>query len=265
MDDPQAIAERFRTVARTIVADTAAVAEDAFAMINKDAPTNPPPEQADNGAAAPPAPPKGGAGQAYTAGEAVKTLSSLFKVAVTGAINLARVPLQSQPENQPMLMADHLGTVAARSAADVDRVAQDAAALIDRNAFTQNQWVDTAIKLTSIAMIRGAEVIETVGAGPGRYGNPAKTSDPIVVAADADNDRELKVLNLGRPGVKDEDITALVRFGPADAIVVKGTETFLLRGKSEVTLTVNAAGIPSGLYLGTISIAGAEKSVTIAL
>lgn len=262
MDDPQAIADRFRAVAHTIVAETAAVAEDAFAQINKNANTNPVPVQGDNGQAQADAEGDGDAN--YTAGDAVKTLSSFFKVAVTGAINLARVPLQSQPENQPMLMADHLATVAARSAADVDRVAHDAAALIDKNAFTQNRWVDTAIKLTNIAMIRGAEVIETVGAGPGRYGHPDKASDPIPVEPDPDKDRTLEVVRLGRLGV-DEDIRALVRFGPADSIVIQGNDTLLLRGKSKVTLTVNAAGIPSGLYLGAIKVAGADSEQPVAI
>ncbi|MET0898693.1 MAG: hypothetical protein ABWY45_12350 [Mycobacterium sp.] len=257
MDDPRAIAERYRQVAHKIVAETSAVAEAAFAKTNRDSPTNPPPAQSDNGH-------ESGSTGNYTAGEAVKTLSGLVKVAVTGAINLARVPLQSQPDNQPMLMADHLATVAARSAADIDKVAQEAATLIDRNAYTQNQWVDTAIKLTSIAMIRGAEVIETVGAGPGRYGNPEKTSDPVVIGADENNDRKLAVVKLGRLGVK-EDIKDLVRFGPADAIAARGADVVLVKGAPAVTLTVNAAGIPSGLYHGTIRVGDDEKPVAIAL
>ncbi|BBY87507.1 hypothetical protein [Mycolicibacterium tokaiense] len=255
MDDPQAIADRYRRVAQSVVTETAAIADRAFAKINAGATTNPVDSDTD---APPTAPPP------YTAGDALATLSSLITVAVTGAINLARVPLQSMPESQPLLMADHLATVAARVATDVDQVAQQAAADVDANAFTPNRWVDTAIRLSSIGMIRGAEVIETVGAGPGRYTSPERTSDPIDVGVDEEHDRPLRVTSLQRPGLG-SDIAALARFGPAEAVVTKGSQPVLLRGHSTVTLTVNAAGIPSGLYLGEISVGEATLPVAIAL
>lgn len=256
MDDPRAVAERYRTVARAIVAETAAVADAAFTKINRGSPTNPASAQGNNAATTP----------NFTAGEAAKSLSALARVAVTGAVDLIRVPLQSQPENPPMLLADHLATVAARSSADIDKVAQDAAELIDKNAFTPNRWVDTAIKLTSIAMIRGAEALETLGAGPGRYNDTMRHSENIEVAPDEHQDRKVSVTGLARAGVKDEDITALIRLAPAGAVFTVDDQWFLRKAQKTFHLEVNSAGIPSGLYRCTVSVAGLpQKTVSIAL
>ena len=233
MDDAKVIAARYVRVAKKVIEDTAEVAQGAFKKL----------DPVQNREDAKPAEWDG----PYTAGDAIKDVSRLMTIAARGAIGLARVPLQTQPNNRPLLLADHLATVAARSISDIDQVAHDAAALVDAEAFGRNQWVDSAVKLSSIAMIRGAEVMETVGAGPGRYRNPVMKSDEIAILFPADeaiSSLRLELISLSRPKMK-ENIAKLARFVPKDGIVRRAED-------ASFRLVVNAAGIPSGLYTGEV-------------
>jgi hypothetical protein len=229
MDDPNAIAARYGMVAHKIVNDAAKVVDGAFGKINKVNDQNQPDDQGP-----------------FTAGDAIVTLSRLLTIAATGAIGFARIPLHVQTEKGPLLLADHIATVAAIALSDAEQVTEDLAKSLDENKFPQNQkaqLVETAVKLTSIGMIRGAEVLETVVAGPGRYRDPVFTSDPIPVDP-KDHDRELRVVKIGRQAVPGENIAKLVEVVPKDRILIKDADTFQLR--------VNAAGIPSGVFVGVV-------------
>jgi hypothetical protein len=229
MDDPMVIAARYGMVAHKLVNDAAKVVDDAFGKINKVDDKNQP---SDKGP--------------FTAGDAIVTLSRLMTIAATGAIGFARIPLQIQAEKGPLLLADHIATVAAIAVSDAEKVTEDFAESLDDIQFPQNQkaqLVESAIKLTSIGMIRGAEVLETVVAGPGRYRDPVFTSDPIDITP-KNHDRELRVLKMGRQAVSGEDIAKLVEVIPKDRILAAGGRTFQLR--------VNAAGIPSGVFVGVV-------------
>ena len=229
MDDPIVIAARYGAVAHKIVNDAAKVVDDAFGKINKVNDQNQPDDKGP-----------------FTAGDAIATISRLLTVAATGAIGFARIPLQIQSEKGPLLLADHIATVAAIAISDAEQVTENLAKSVDDDEFPQNQkakLVESAIKLTSIGMIRGAEVLETVVAGPGRYKDPVFTSDPIRVTT-LTRDRELRVVSMRRQAVPGEDITKLVQVIPDDRILRSGEETFQLR--------VNAAGIPSGVFVGVV-------------
>ena len=84
MDDPKAIATRYATITRKMVNDAAQVAIDAFDKINKPG------------------------GSTYTAADAIKSMTTLAGIAITGGSALARIPLQIQPDNGPMLVADEV-------------------------------------------------------------------------------------------------------------------------------------------------------------
>jgi len=235
--DPKVIAARAAQVAKNIIAAAGDVADQVFAKAG--------PAKVD---------PDGGAPQEdnadkprYTAADAINTASQLIAIAARGAIELARVPLQAQPSNRLLLLGDHIATVAARSVDDVERVAQDAAEQVEANSYGRDQWVESAVKLTSITMMRGAEVMETISAGPGRYRSSLMTSDPYPVPFPPDpmvTTLELKVMRLGRAMV-DEDIAKLAQLTPNRGTMDRDKHvTFALR--------VNAAGIPSGLYVGEV-------------
>ena len=229
MDDPMAIATRYATIARKMVNDVAEVAIDAFNKIDDTS------------------------GSTYSAEDAIESVARLASIAVTGGSALARIPLQIQPNNGPMLVADQVASVVARALSDGTAVAGDAAQKANAGTLKDN-WVDSAVTLTGMAMLRAAEAAEAIGAGPGLLADPEMRFGPYVIqGADAKEEVVLKMAHLGRPGV-DEDIAGIVRFEPDGGVLKAG------RKKREFWLTINTAGIPSGIYRGTVIGQRAKKN-----
>ena len=231
--DPGEIAGEYAAVTRKMVNDAAQVAIDAAKKINT---------HADNPAAPP-----------YTAGDAIRSMTNMANIAITSGAALARIPLHIQPGRGPMLIADQVAGVVARGMAEAAAVAGDAAEKMDAGTF-RNQWVDSAITLTGIATLRAAEVAETIAAGPGVQSDHLMRSDPYKFdAPNKTDDLFLKIEKLARPGIA-ENIAHLVSFEPA---VLKGGQT------REFALTVDASGLPSGIFQGTVKAykKGAERAV----
>ena len=222
MTDPKIIAARVAKEATETVDDAAKVATQAFNKINH-------PQQYGE----------------YTSKEAAKSAFELARIAIKGAADLARIPLQTPPDPHVMLLADHIATVVRRGLLEATQVASDAWDLVDANKFEKDEWVKSAVKLTNVAMLRGAEIAQTVAAGPGDYADTVLTSDPITVEA-KNYDRVLKVKSLGRPAVPNENIAKLVGFEPSDGILLAAATTF--------KLVANSAGIPSGAYVGVVEL-----------
>ncbi|MCW2687748.1 MAG: hypothetical protein JWR37_2638 [Mycobacterium sp.] len=220
MDDPKVIAARVAKEATETVDDAAKVATDAFNKINH-------PEQYGE----------------YTAKEATRSVFELARIAIKGAADMARIPLQTQPDPRVMLLADHITTVVRRGLLEATQVASDACDLVDDDKFDKDEWVKSGVKFAHITMLRGAEIAQTIAAGPGAYADTVLTSDPITV--DPRNfDRTLRVESLGRHAVPNENIAALVGFDPADGILLANATSF--------RLVANSAGIPSGVYEGRV-------------
>lgn len=225
MDDPMAIATRYATITRKMVNDAAQVAIDAFDKIND----------------------THGDGSSYTAGDAIKSMTKLAGIAITGGSALARIPLQIQPDNG-MLVADQVATVIARALTDATAVAGDAAEKVNAGTF-RDEWVNSAVTLTGMAVLRAAEAAEAIGAGPGVLGDPLKAFPYTINGVNLTDRLELKMASpLARPGVADEDIARLVRFEPDGGVLKAG------RSNSDFSLTINCAGIPSGIYQGNVGV-----------
>jgi hypothetical protein len=221
MDDPKAIATRYATITRKIVHDATEVAIDAFNKINN----------------------KPGK---YKGRDAIKAMTQLADIAITGGAELARIPLQIQPDNRPMLVADEVASVVQTALTDVAEIAGDAAKKIDAGTY-KNQWVDSAIKLTSVAVLRTAEVAEAIVAGPGVLADPVMEFGPYTVpGAILADEVVLKVEKLARPGVA-ENIAAMVNFTPAGGVLKAGVP-------KAFSFTINSAGIASGMFKAEISV-----------
>jgi hypothetical protein len=221
MDDPTAIATRYATITRKMVHDATQVAIDAFNKIN-------------------------GSPGTYTGKDAIKAMTQLADIAITGGSELARIPLQIQPDNGPMLVADEVASVVQTALTNVAEIAGDAAEKIDAGTF-KNQWVDSAIKLTSVAVLRTAEAAEAIGAGPGVLADPVMEFGPYTVpGATLADEVVLKVEKLARPGVA-ENIAGMVNFTPAGGVLKAGvTKAF--------SFTINSAGTASGMFQAEISV-----------
>jgi hypothetical protein len=221
MDDPKAIATRYATITRKIVHDATQVAIDAFNKINN----------------------KPGK---YKGRDAIKAMTQLADIAITGGSELARIPLQIQPDNRPMLVADEVASVVQTALTDVAEIAGDAAKKIDAGTY-KNQWVDSAIKLTSVAVLRTAEVAEAIVAGPGVLADPVMEFGPYTVpGATLADEVALKVEKLARPGVA-ENIAAMVSFAPAGGVLKAGVP-------KAFSFTINSAGMASGMFNAEISV-----------
>jgi hypothetical protein len=221
MDDPTAIATRYATITRKMVHDATQVAIDAFNKIN-------------------------GSPGKYKGKDAIKAMTQLADIAITGGAELARIPLQIQPDNGPMLVADEVASVVQTALTDVAEIAGDAAEKIDKGKF-KGKWVDSAIMLASVAVLRTAEAAEAVIAGPGVLADPVMEFGPYTVpVATIADEVVLKVEKLARPGV-DENIAGLVKFTPAGGVLNAGTT-------KAFSLTINSAGIASGLFQAEISV-----------
>jgi hypothetical protein len=229
MDDPKDVAEAFAETAYKVVNESQAVAVEAFKKINKDVPNQP---------------------ITFTAGDAIKAITDLARIAATGGIELGQTALEVRPAKGVLILADHIATILSRGVKDVAGVASEASDLIDKDAYKRNDWVQSAIKLTNIALLHGAEIAQTVAAGPAQYADPIAKFDFAVTDAqvDAVNDRQLTVpsLKLGGPAAQDKVPDYRISFEPSDCV--------LRAGKKEFTLIVNSAGLPSGVYLGTIEV-----------
>jgi hypothetical protein len=221
MDDPKAIATRYATITRKMVNGAAQVAIDAFKKINA-TPSN------------------------YTGADAIDSVAQLAGVAITGASELARVPLQIQPGNGPLLVADQVASVIQTALTDAAAVAGDAAEKVNAGTFN-DKWVDSAVTLTGMAVLRAAEVAEAIGAGPGMLANPVAKFGPYpITGANTADELVLKMGPLARPTV-DEDIAGIVQFIPAGGVLKSGKP-------KKFWLTINTAGIPSGVFRGTVKV-----------
>lgn len=221
MDDPKAIATRYATITRKMVNGAAQVAIDAFNKID-------------------------GTPGSYTGEDAIESMTQLAAIAITGASELARIPLQIQPDNGALLVADEAASVIQTALTDAAAVAGDAAEKVNAGTF-KDKWVDSAVTLTGMAVLRAAEVAEAIGAGPGILGDPVMKFGPYQInGANPADELVLKMEKLRRPTV-DEDIAGIVQFIPAGGVLKAGEP-------KKFSLVINSAGIPSGVFRGTVKV-----------
>jgi hypothetical protein len=241
MEDPKDIADAFADTAKKVVNQSRDEAVKAFNDINSASkkPT-------------------------YTAGDALKTMAALAKIAVSGTIEMGQTALQVRPTQGVLILADHIATVLARTVKEAADVGSEASDLIDKDKYTKNEWVQSAIKLSNIALLHGSEIFQTVAAGPAQYGDPI-AKEKITLAnnqVDNTNDRPLKLESLKLGGVPNAKKVPdyRVSFEPTDCVLKKGQKQF--------TLVVNGAGLPSGVYVGSVKLAGgtpADVLVSVAI
>jgi len=219
-DDPKTIAAKYAKEVNETIDGAAHVANDAYEKIN----ANPP---------------------MFGTQDAIKSLFDLTKVAIKGAADIARIPLQTKPDPRVLLLADHISTVVRRGLLEATQVAQDAATLIDQDptGVDRDELVKSVVKMARIGMLRTAEIAQTVAAGPGAYEDPVLYSDDIPIAPKP-YDRTLKVTNMRRQGTPREDISNQVGLDLSN-----GT---LPANVAEFRMVANSAGLCSGVYTGQV-------------
>ena len=220
MDDPKVIAGKYATEINEAIDDAAQVATDAYEKINAEPP-------------------------AYETKDAIKTFFDLTRIAIRGAADIARIPLQTKPDPRVLLLADHVSTVVRRGLLEATQVAAEAANVIDKDPMApdRNELVTSAVKIARIGMLRSAEIAQTIAAGPGAYADPVLLSDDIEIAP-VNYDRTLKVHKLGRQAVPNEDVAKLVSVDLPNGLLPANMGSF--------RMVANSAGLPSGVYVGEV-------------
>ena len=157
---------------------------------------------------------------------------------------MARIPLQTPTDPRVMLLADHVTTVVSRGLLEATQVAGEAANVIDDEPMNpdRNELVKSAVKIARIGMLRSAEIAQTIAAGPGAYADPVLHSDDFHIDA-VNYDRTLKVDTLGRKGIT-ENVAKLVSVDLPNGLLPANMDSF--------RMVANSAGIPSGVYVGTV-------------
>lgn len=227
MDDPKVITAKMAARASAAVDEAAKVATDAAAKINDGNPAT-----------------------QFTADDAAKSMFELTRIALRGAADVARVPLQTAPDPKILLLADHLSTVVRRGLLEATQIAEETLTALSakKDYLDREEWVTSAIKLTRIGMLRGAEIAQTLAAGPGPYADPVLCSDEILVAKTQPYDRTLRAKSLRRKDVPSDAFEGLVGFRPTDGRLPAGADRF--------QLVVNSAGLPSGVYVCEVELIG---------
>jgi hypothetical protein len=220
MDDPKVIAAKYAKEVNEAIDGASQVATEAYDKINADPP-------------------------AYETKDAIKSLVDLTKIALQGAADIARIPLQTPPDPRVLLLADHITTVVRRGLLEATQVAAEAAALIDDDPMNvdRNELMKSAVKVARIGMLRSAEIAQTIAAGPGAYADPVLISDYFHIDPQT-YDRTLKVTELGRKAVPNEDVSKLVGFDLPNGILQANVDSF--------RMVANSAGLPSGVYVGKV-------------
>lgn len=220
MDDPKVIASRYAKEVNEAIDGASLVATEAYDKINADPP-------------------------AYETKDAIKSFYDLTRIAIQGAADIARIPLQTPPDPRVLLLADHITTVVRRGLLEATQVAADAAALIDDDPMDvdRNELVKSAVKVARIGMLRSAEIAQTLAAGPGAYADPVLKSDYIHIKAET-YDRTLKVEKLARKAVPKEDVATLISIDLPNGTLPANVDSF--------RMVANSAGLPSGVYVGTV-------------
>lgn len=221
-DPPDVIAAHYAAAAKNAINEVAQIGIDAFDKVNS-SPQGPSPP--------------------YQPADAISSVMRLAGAALTGSVSLARVALQVQWDRRVLLVADNIASIVGTGLNDVFAVAEDAVKKINSNTYKQQEWVNSAIKLTSIGALRGAEIMETAIAGPGEYANPViKRTFPVTQTKN--KEATLAVTQLIRTS-DGTDVKALVTFDPPSGKLAADQQNF--------TIVINTAGLPSGAYQGTVT------------
>ncbi len=225
-DPPDVIAARYADAAKGSVTAAARLAMDVFDQVNGHPPGS------------------------YGPHDAITSITRLAGAALAGGMSLARVGLQVQWDRRVLLVADNIASIVGNGLADALSATGSAAQALNDAPRDRQVWLDTAIRLTNIGMLRGAEILETAVAGPGAYANPIikrtfafPMEDPAAEAARQGIEAKLAITRLVRT-LDNADIKALATFDPPSCT--------LRADERQFTIVLNTAGLPSGLYEGAV-------------
>lgn len=194
----------------------------------------------------------------YDKHDLLATLTQLTSVSMLGGLKVVEAALANRPRRPSeglLVLADHLASITERTLHQARGVVEQAAHDIGGDPRTAQPWVDAATKLADIAVVNGIETVQTVAIGPARYAPRNFVSDPFAVAGLEPGELEAGT-DFARPG----DRTVI----PRDAITFSPPELGV--DHKEYRVLVDETGLPSGVYIGTVtSKGGGEQKIALRL
>lgn len=194
----------------------------------------------------------------YGQRDLLATLTRLTSVSMLGGLKVIETALANRPRRPSeglLVLADHLASITERTLHQARGVVEQAAHDIGGDPRTAQPWVDAATKLTDIAVVNGIDAVQTMAIGPARYAPRTFVSDPFAVTG-----LKRGVLVAGTDFARPGDSTVI----PRDAITFSPPE--LGTDHKEYRVVVDETGLPSGVYIGTVtSKGGGEQKIALRL
>ena len=194
----------------------------------------------------------------YDTRDLLGTLTQLSSVSMLGGLKVFEAVLANRPRRPSeglLVLADHLASITERTLHQARGVVEQAARDIGGDPRTAQPWVDAATKLADIAVVNGIDAVQTVAVGPARYAPRTFVSDPFAVT-----DLRPGTLEAGSDFARPGDSTVI----PRDAITFSPPE--LGADHKDYRVLVDETGLPSGVYIGTVtSRGGGEQKIALRL
>lgn len=251
MDEPSVISNRLTETAKDTIDGARAIAKDAIA------------DAADV--------------QNFTAAKVIDSYFRAVELAMTSSMQATKDVLGIVPPGSKgqkiteaaegrRLVADAMEAIAKRMVRQAREVAKETADAIDVNPVTidptdpnklipnpngPSVWVKSMAKLGDIALLGGIELAETALIGPAPFERDPVTSDAYAVGGNGR--RRVKVVDppgIARPGTSDPIELAHIEFRLANGSLAPGG--VLEANQNEFYLSVNPAGLISGIYVGQV-------------
>jgi len=184
---------------------------------------------------------------ALTATDLVLSFTKMVEKAVSGGVEITQ-RLVADPPPAATGIADYSRAVGRRMIRESRLIAKAADERIRDDSYDIDDWIESLVRWTDVAVIGGMEIAQTVLAGPARFG------------------RELIEVRLQAPPAaapRDIGPVRAQRVGPADEAeipqgLLKVDPVRLGPDERDFRLLVNAYQLVSGVYHGTIAVGDDE-------
>jgi len=186
----------------------------------------------------------------YKVEDAILTVTRLVNVGISGAAHIGRIAIEEKPPDTVLAMGEYIASVARRMVSQTGRVAQDASIHVAHRTYSPNKWLESMTRLIDIGIAGGMEIVETVAAGPARFEVQPLRSDEFEAPAPPNHEiRTLVAGDLKRDATETPIPKSKITFDPPT----------LEPPNTKFCVLVDARGLASGVYEGTVSAVYAKK------
>jgi hypothetical protein len=191
----------------------------------------------------------------YEVADAIATVTRVVDAGLAGSTDMMRIAGETRWPEKQLALGEYVSSVVRRMARQSGTVAQAAAYDVQRKEYTPKRWMESITRMIDIAIAGGMEIAETVAAGPARFEHQPVASGPF----SATQSKKTRPLAIGSPfkreGTDEEIPPNKISFEPDT--LIPPNKTF--------NVMVNATGLTSGVYTGSVKVGDDTMTVQVAL